>query len=342
MQFDCRKKSAENSSFIKKLSAILIVLALLMPPFLSGCSSEKRNQSSPRQKQLSSEEEPGKIPDQLKDMEENIEKIIKAMDGPAAGLEEEKGKTAQGESGQEKQKSAEESKTSGEKGQEGGSEKNKEQSQSKDQNQAEGQEKKTEGKTQEGRWEEITPIVNSMHYKWNSYMPSAVKMGANKKLIDDFSNALNSLTDTIIGKNQTNTLLAASYLYAYIPDFYSLYKTNPSPEIKRIRYYTRNAMLNAMTANWTQAGNDINNLKSSWSLFKNTPDKEQQDHVTKLDFSIYELDKVIREKSQTLTDIKGRVAMANIDSLERAMEDKQGGGGGEGDGDKGEQQGGVR
>jgi hypothetical protein len=29
--------------------------------------------------------EPDKIPEQLKDMEESIEKIISAMDGPAAG-----------------------------------------------------------------------------------------------------------------------------------------------------------------------------------------------------------------------------------------------------------------
>jgi hypothetical protein len=339
MQFNCRKKLVETTSFIKKLPALLIVLALLMPPLLSGCSSERQNQSSPEQKQLSSEEGSDKIPEQLKDMEESIEKIISAMDGPAAGPEEE-GKMAQGKDSQGKQQASEENRTSGKKEQESSGEKNKDQNEG--QSQTQEQEKKAGDKVQEGRWEEITPIVNSMHYKWNSYMPSAVKMGANKKLIDDFSNALNSLTDTIISKNQTNTLLAASYLYAYIPDFYLLYKTNPSPEIKRIRYYTRNAMLNAMTANWTQAGNDINNLKSSWSLFKNTPDKEQQDHVTKLDFSIYELDKVIREKSQTLTDIKGRVAMANIDSLEKAMkEDKQGESGGrdEGEGGKGGQQG---
>jgi hypothetical protein len=324
MQFNCRKKLAKTTSFIKKLPALLIVLALLMPPLLSGCSSERQGQSSPEQKQLSGEEGPDKIPEQLKDMEESIEKIISAMDGPTAGLEEE-GKAMQGKDSQEKQQALGENRTGSKKEQENSGEKNKVQDQNEDQNQTQEQEKKAGAKVQEGRWEEITPIVNSMHYKWNSYMPSAVKMGANKKLIDDFSNALNSLTDTIISKNQTNTLLAASYLYAYIPDFYSLYKTNPTPEIKRIRYYTRNAMLNAMTANWTQAGNDINNLKSSWSIFKNTPDKEQQDHVTRLDFSIYELDKVIREKSQTLTDIKGRVAMANIDSLEKAIkEDKQG------------------
>jgi len=94
------------------------------------------------------------------------------------------------------------------------------------------------------------------------------KKNAGRNLIDGFSTALNSLTDTVISKNKTNTLLAASYLYAYIPDFYSLYRAETSPEIKRVRYYTRNAMLNAMTANWEQADSDMSNLKNVWNLYK--------------------------------------------------------------------------
>ncbi|HHW48051.1 MAG TPA: hypothetical protein GXX14_05465, partial [Clostridiaceae bacterium] len=175
-------------------------------------------------------------------------------------------------------------------------------------------------------WQKITPIINTLHYKWNSFMPAAVKLGADKTLIDNFSNALNSLTNTIIEKNKTNVLLAASYLYAYIPDFYALYRTPTSPEIKRIRYYTRNAMLNAMTANWEQADSDINNLKESWALYKNTIPKDLQEEASKLDFSIYELGNVIAEKNQPLVDIKGRVAMSNIESLEKAMEENQQGG----------------
>jgi len=50
-------------------------------------------------------------------------------------------------------------------------------------------------------------------------LPLAAKKNAGRNLIDGFSTALNSLTDTVISKNKTNTLLAASYLYAYIPDF---------------------------------------------------------------------------------------------------------------------------
>jgi len=163
-------------------------------------------------------------------------------------------------------------------------------------------------------------MINELHYRWNSYMPMAVKKGANQKLVDDFSSALNSLTNTIISKNRTNTLMAASNIYSYIPDLYSLYKLPVSPEIKRIRYYTRNAMLNAMINDWEQADLDIDKLKSLWALYKNAIPKEQQDDASRLDFSVYELEKVIISRDPPLCDIKGRVAMSNIIALEKAME----------------------
>lgn len=151
-------------------------------------------------------------------------------------------------------------------------------------------------------------------------MPMAAKMGAGKNSIENFSSALNSLTSTSISKNRTNTLMASSYLYAYIPDFYALYKTQTSPEVKKLRHYTRNAMLNVMTGNWTQADTDMNNLKATWSLYKNALGKDQQEISGKLDFSVQELEKVIKEKNQPLSDIKGRVALANVEALEKSLD----------------------
>ena len=148
----------------------------------------------------------------------------------------------------------------------------------------------------------------------------SVKQGAAKQLADDFSTALNNLTNAIISKNQNNTLMAANRLYSYIPDFYYLYRTKTSPEIKRLRYYSRSAVLNAMTANWAQADTDINSLKASWSLFKNTVPKDQQELSSKLDFSLQELEKVVKEKNQPLVDIKGRVALSNVQEMEKALE----------------------
>lgn len=316
-----------------KLLKIIGIFTLIIAFFLTSCS-QKGSQKEPEAKQQAAEDnqESGKAPEELQSIESGIESIFKILEGPAVEMEEDTSKKTteedqtgkkqeQGQDqGQEQQSSDEEGsqKQQGESGQDG--------------QQKQGGQQQQQPRPKDP-WAEITPIVNKLHYQWNAYMPKAVKMGANKTLIENFSNALNSLTNTIITKNKTNTLLAASYLYAYVPDMYSLYRTSTSPEVKRIRHYIRNAMLNGMTANWTQADTDMGSLKSSWSLFKNTIPKEQQDNANKLDFSIYELEKVIKEKNQPLTDIKGRVALANVQAIEKASE-KEGGqeGGGEQEG----------
>lgn len=314
--------TCKKNMIIKKIGILIIILSLPMP----GCRQSSR-EPAPQQQSQQAGQQSDKVPKQLTGIEDSIERIIKSLDGPAVGVKEEKKEEKEGaqqdKAGQETKKEGEgegDQEKKGGEGEEGGQQKKGAQ-----------QDQAAQKPKQRNPWEEITPVMNSLHYQWNSFMPSAVKMGANRTLVDNFSNALNNLTNTVIAKNKTNTLVAASRLYSYIPDFYSLYRTKTSPEIKRIRHYTRNAMLSAMNANWTQADQDINSLKSSWSLYKNTLSRDQQDSSNKLDFSIYELEKVIKDRSQPLTDIKGRVAMANVETLEKSAEkqagqaDKEGG-----------------
>ena len=65
-------------------------------------------------------------------------------------------------------------------------------------------------------------------------------------------------------------------------------------------------------------------LSSSWTLYKNAVPKDQQEDANKLDLSIYEFEKVMKEKNQPLIDIKGRVTLSNIQSLEQALEKESG------------------
>ncbi|MCX8131638.1 MAG: hypothetical protein N3I35_16285 [Clostridia bacterium] len=338
-----------NILFLRILLPVMIILCFTA----TGCSGQKKQNPETKMQSLENEEKSEKVPDQLTSLEDNIEKIFKEFKGPATVMEEKKGggkdeqetdkKQSQDQEGGQQGEGGQENKEQGggtdEKGgQQGGGEK---ENQDKQQAQA-GQQVK---QPKQDPWTNVAPVINELHYQWDNYMPMAAQKGASKNLMDGFSKALNSLTNTIIGKNSTNTLMAASYLYAYIPDFYSLYKTEMSPEIKRIKYYTRNAMLNSWTANWTQAESDINALKSSWPLIKNTVSKDQQENCNKLDYSLYELEKVIKEKNQPLVDIKGRVALTNVQAIEKGMQkgnEKGGGseGGNQGGGESGGESGG--
>jgi hypothetical protein len=309
---------------MKKIFHIIIIATTILMLFLSACGQNSNTQQSEQQSGQSSGQG-GKVPEQLTGIEENIEKIIKTLNGPAIELKEEKkqentskGSTNPNQQEQSKgsQNKQEQSNQSAESQQTGTSQKSQQSEQSKGSQQS-------QPSKPEDPMDKLTPIINKLHYQWNEYMPQAVEKGADKKLADGFSSALNSLTTTIIGKNSTNTLMAANYLYAYIPDFYSLYPGNSSSAIKRITYYTRNAILNSITANWAQADTDINSLKASWSLYKNVITKNQPDESIKLDYSISELEKVIKEHNQPLADIKGRVAISNIQAIEKALSKQQ-------------------
>ena len=155
-------------------------------------------------------------------------------------------------------------------------------------------------------------------------MPEAIKKGAKKDLVDNIDNALNKLSLTAAGKDKMNTLLAANHLYEYIPDLYTLVKPKPSPEIKRILYYSRNVILNSSASNWAQSDSDIKSLESVWDLYKNGLSKDQKDIANKLELSIYEFKKVVKDRNQSLVKIKGEVEFSNIVALEKATESESG------------------
>lgn len=173
--------------------------------------------------------------------------------------------------------------------------------------------------------QEVSSIVEKMHYQWNNLMPLAIKKGAKNDLINNFDNALNNLSSTVNSKDKMKTLLSANGVYAYIPDLYSLFDAKTSPQIKRIRYYSRSAILNSLTANWGQADSDITNLKSVWALYKSGISKDQQEIANKLDLSIYELEKVVKERNAQLVSLKGQVELSNTEALEKASESESGG-----------------
>lgn len=314
---------------LKPSLSLLLIFIIACTLLIGGC---KRKEQSPESqaKQMKGTEKSDKIPEDLEKIENSIEKIINVLEGPAVTIksEEDQGKNKAGQSPkpksnekEAKEKSNEEEPRAEEKSQEYESE-SKEKKNTEEQKNSEGSDSE-KGAAQKDPWQEISSITNQLHYEWNAYIPSAMKKNAGKDLIDKFDNSLNNLTSNAVTKDKNKTLLAANELYQYIPDFYMLYKTPSSPEIKRIRYYIRNAVLNASILNWDQARKDIENLKSSWAIYKNTINAQNQDLASKLDYSIYELEKVVNESNVYLTDIKGRIAISNTESIEKAEKEME-------------------
>lgn len=344
-----------NKRFYRMAS--MIIACILLSTSFTACGNKKTQDGQQGQaQQMSTGDKSDKLPEQLTSMEDNIETIIQELKGPAV-LEkkktEQQGKEQEGKKqekqGDEESKSKSEDGTSEGSGKEkdssGDSSGKKEETGSKSEKTSTSQDtskQQDQGQTPKDPWQEIDKAMTQLHYEFNSYLPSAVKMGASRKLVDEYSTALNNLTNTILTKHRMNTILTASKAYSFIPEFYALYRTPMSPDIKRIRYYIRNAMVNAMVESWPQAASDIKNAKDTWSFYKNALGKEQQETASKLDYSISELEKVVKEKNKNLCDIKGRVSLSNVQALEKTMKKGQGqqgeqkGGQGEGDGSAGD------
>ncbi len=315
----------------------VVSLIILLP--LTGCGSKKNDQTGQQQSAQNGQNNE-EAPKQLADIEESIESIITALNGPSVPKEVEGSKNAANPDEENKEKgstsdeSGSKSNQEGEKKSDEGSDKSKD-SESKSSESPSPSESTPSPKgsdtgskpqsspsksPQKDPWAQITPLVNRLHYQWNELRPDASSKGASRELTDNFSNSLNNLTNTIITKNKESTLMASNKLYSYIPDILYLYKSKTSPELKRVKYYTRDAVLNSYAPNWTVAEADITSLKSSLSTFKNTTDKKLNDDINKLDYSISELETVIKDKNQPLIDIKGRVVLTNINALEKASE----------------------
>jgi hypothetical protein len=282
---------------------------------LCGCSKSKSKDTQKLSTQ--STDTTQKVPDQLKSIEEGIEKIFKALEGPVGLNLEEESKKGQSTGSKSTQKQGQEEKSDSKQQSSpkpGGSEgESKQQPQQSPQPQAQAQAKDP--------WQDVNKAIQELHTKWDEYAPMSIKSGASKELTDQFGTALNDLTMTALKKDGISTMLSANKLYGYIPDFNYLYKTQVSPEIKKVKYYARDCVLSSMKLNWAQTDEDIKNLKTSFNVFKRSLDEKNKEKGTKIENSIYELEKVEKERNKELTDIKGRLVLKGAMTLEKEMDE---------------------
>jgi hypothetical protein len=307
------KSSIEWRSIFNMKNKIIIVAVTILIVF-SGCSRDFENSQQPQQQQLSFEKSKNEVPKDLEKIEESIEKIFLVLNGPASNVE--KDKNTQDLKGNTDKKEEEKSEN---KEDEKKNEEKKEKKEESDKNTQNSNDSKDSKQTD---WQKADSTINNLHYQWNNFTSFAMETNAPRELIDNFSVSLNNLTNMVLNRESVNSLMATNNLYSYIPDLYMLFDTPYSPEIKRLRHYTRSTILNALTDNWDDSEKDLQNLKSSWSFYKTSIQKDRPERTNKLDYSIHELEMVVNEKNKSLSSIKGKVTLNNIDVLEKEEKKK--------------------
>jgi hypothetical protein len=338
------KSGTDMKKYICIIYMAFMAAALILP---AGCGQGSRRQEyqmqSEKEEQTREEE-----PEKLKKLESKIEDLFETLGGPSIKKEngsskEEQGSrrqdtqqqdTQQGAQQQDKQQQGTQQQDTQQQGtqQQGTQQQGTQQqgTQEKGAQQQDTQQKsaKRQGTQQQGtqqtqvKWSEVDNIINSLHYQWNDLVPEISKKGPDMMLVDNFDNALNRLTTTAESRDAEKVLTSANALYSHMPDLFSLYRGKVSPEVKRMIYYVRNIIMESSKDNWETVKKDTDSIDKSWSLFKNTLEKEQQQISDKLNFSIYELKKVASGKEKQLTAIKGMIALNNIKELQQSLEKK--------------------
>jgi chemotaxis protein histidine kinase CheA len=291
--------------FITRIFIILLTFILIS----TSCGKEEEKKSSD---EISKQED--KLPKELEEIEKGIDDINKDLKGPT----EEEDKSPNNEEDNKEEQQSKEGEQNKENQQESQNEQKDTENSSISNQQGEQEQKKEESEEQKQKetWDKVKTAVDELHYKWNKYKPMAIKKGIDNKVVEGFGTTLNNLTNVLQQRNQMDTLTEINKLYSFIPDFYALYKTDVPAEIKRIKYYVRNIMLNAIIENWIQTEADIKELKTVWSIYKGSMKEEQKDISDLMSLSIVDIEKVVLEKDKVLVGIKGKVCLLNIKELE--------------------------
>lgn len=275
---------------------LLLLIALMSVNYFTGCS-----QRSAKPAPEEADKKKNKAPESLKELESEIESIIKELDKK----EEDKKEETQVKI---------ESKT----------EVKQEQDQNKGENETK-QETKEEVKkesVEDKKWKTVKEKVESIHKHWNNLQPAVVKAGMQKKVIDDFSNALNILTIYAEAKDQQNTLFTANELHQFMAAFLEKFDEKIPPDVKRIGYFIRDAKYNGTANQWEKAKGSMSKAKSHWAVVKPQLKKEQETQGSKMEFALYELEKVIEQSNITLTKLKSDIVLEDLKKLEESFEKK--------------------
>lgn len=314
----------------KSVNKLLLVITILIPLLFCGCPDEEQQQQQQPSKTQSEQED--KDSTKLKKIQDDIEAIIEKLSGiPQQELkkqEEEEQKAVQegggGEEGQSNQgQQGNQNSQNGQQGgqeMQGGQQQGGEASQGMDQQQG-AQQKSLIQKQKPVEWETVFKDTQKLHVEWNEYIAQAAKDGVPKNSIDSFGNTLIQFTNFIIMKKKEEAVINANNLLFSLINFWSHYDSKIPPDVMKLKYFIRNVIFYSAVNKWDKVNENINAGKTLFQTLRATADKEQQEKINKIDFSIQEIEKVIKMHDYPLIRLKGKIVTDNLKELEKKDEE---------------------
>lgn len=182
-----------------------------------------------------------------------------------------------------------------------------------------------QAQTNTNDWSKEFQSMRDIHQNWNKLMPEAVQAGMSTEARNQFSQALDQLTQAVSSQQLESSMSAALALYKNYADMARLFSTQVPAELYQVKYEIMTAVFEASQKNWTKAEEHIPKMREQWMYLGAQAKNVDTKLLSQTEFSISDLQDAIRTKQADLIMIKGEIAMTNLNNLQNKMSNQSSG-----------------
>ena len=174
-------------------------------------------------------------------------------------------------------------------------------------------------------WQKEFTSMRKIHESWNSLMPAAVEAGMGIDARNQFTAALEQLTQAITARQPEASMTAALELYKNYSDLPRFFPNADPPEFHRLKYEVMAAVYESSQKNWSKAEEHVPKMQEQW-LYVGAKARDADPKILrKTEFSILDLQNAIKTRQTDLIMIKGEIAMINLSNLQNKISSQSGG-----------------
>jgi hypothetical protein len=168
-------------------------------------------------------------------------------------------------------------------------------------------------------WQKEFSSLKTIHTNWNNLMPEAVQAGMSIDSRNQFSKALEQLTQDISKQKLEDSLSAVLMVYKNYADLNQIFTSSVPAEFYQVKYETMTAIFESSRKNWTAAGEHVPKFKEHWVYFSAQAKEADPKILSRTEFAVLDLEQAIKSKQMELVMIKGEITMTNLKSLEEKL-----------------------
>lgn len=168
-------------------------------------------------------------------------------------------------------------------------------------------------------WQKEFTSLRKIHESWNSLMPEAVEAGMSIEARNQFSTALEQLTQAVTARQPQASMTAALELYRNYANLARFFSTPVPAELYQEKYEVMAAVYEASQKNWTKADEHVPKMQEQWLYLGAKAKDADAKMLSKTEFSIMDLQAAIKTRQTELIMIKGEIAMTNLNNLQAKL-----------------------